>query len=87
MRSARNPRRLLEEVGDRVAASVGSACQSEHEAVSGVLAAMGTDAARAAGAVRLSVGAMPTSDEVKRAAGSLIEAWQSLVGVEQSRHP
>jgi len=47
----------------------------------------GIDAARAAGAVRLSVGAMTTSDEVKRAAGSLIEAWQSLVGVGQSRHP
>ena len=80
-------RRLLAEVGDRVAASVGSACHSEHDAVSGVLAAMGIDAARAAGAVRLSVGAMTTSDEVGRAAASLIEAWQRLVGADQSRQP
>ena len=33
---------------DIVAASVGSACPSEHDTVSGVLAAMGLDAARAA---------------------------------------
>ncbi|WPC67558.1 cysteine desulfurase family protein [Rhodoferax ferrireducens] len=72
-------RLLLAEVADVLAASVGSACHSEHDAVSGVLAAMGVDATRAAGAVRLSVGRMTTSDEIHRAAKSLATAWQSLL--------
>ncbi|MDO9164914.1 MAG: cysteine desulfurase family protein [Rhodoferax sp.] len=71
-------RALLAEAADVVAASVGSACHSEHDAVSGVLAAMGADAARASGAVRLSVGRMTTSEEVKRAAEGLAAAWQRL---------
>lgn len=72
-------RLLLAEVADVLAASVGSACHSEHDAVSGVLAAMGVDAMRASGAVRLSVGRMTTSDEVHDAAKSLAIAWQSLL--------
>lgn len=72
-------RLLLAEVADVLAASVGSACHSEHDAVSGVLAAMGVDATRAIGAVRLSVGRMTTTDEVHDAAKSLAIAWQSLV--------
>jgi cysteine desulfurase len=71
-------RALLAEAADVVAASVGSACHSEHDAVSGVLAAMGADAARAAGAVRLSVGRMTTPAEVERAAQGLVAAWQRL---------
>jgi cysteine desulfurase len=71
-------RALLGEAADVVAASVGSACHSEHDAVSGVLAAMGADAARAAGAVRLSVGRMTTLEEVRRAAEGLVAAWQRL---------
>lgn len=71
-------RALLGEAGDVVAASVGSACHSEHDAVSGVLAAMGLDSARAAGAVRLSVGRGTTRDEVERAAEALVCAWQQL---------
>ncbi len=71
-------RALLAEAADVVAASVGSACHSEHDAVSGVLAAMGADAARAAGAVRLSVGRMTTPEEVKRAGTALTAAWQRL---------
>lgn len=70
--------RLLHEVGNSVAASVGSACHSENDAVSGVLAAMGVSAERAAGAVRLSVGRMTTPEEITRAASSLIGAWQRL---------
>ena len=62
-----------------VAASVGSACHSEHDAVSGVLAAMGIDSVRAAGAVRLSVGWMTTEDDLARAAAGLIAAWRRLV--------
>jgi cysteine desulfurase len=70
--------RLLQEVVHSVAASVGSACHSEHDAVSGVLAAMGIGAARASGAVRLSVGRMTNSDEIAQAASSLVDAWQHL---------
>jgi cysteine desulfurase len=71
-------RALLGETADIVAASVGSACHSEHDAVSGVLAAMGADAARAAGAVRLSVGRGTTREEVERAAEALVWAWQQM---------
>ena len=71
-------RALLSEAAAVVAASVGSACHSEQDAVSGVLAAMGVDAARAAGAVRLSVGRTTTFEEIERAALGLITAWQRL---------
>lgn len=71
-------RRLLEQARDIVAASLGSACHSEHDAVSGVLAAMGVDSLRAVGAVRLSVGTMTTADEVCRAASGLIKAWRRV---------
>lgn len=71
-------RALLGEAAEVVAASVGSACHSEHDTVSGVLAAMGADAAQAAGAVRLSVGRMTTPEEVKRAAEGLAASWQRL---------
>lgn len=71
-------RALLGEAADVVAASVGSACHSEHDAVSGVLAAMGADAERAAGAVRLSVGRGTTLDEVERAADALACAWRQM---------
>lgn len=70
--------RLLQEVGSRVAASVGSACHSEHDAVSGVLAAMRISATRAAGAVRLSVGRMTTTEDITQASCCLIAAWQQL---------
>jgi cysteine desulfurase len=64
-------RELLSRVAGRVAASVGSACHSEADAVSGVLAAMGCDANRARGAVRLSVGWMSTLEEIEAAAAAL----------------
>jgi cysteine desulfurase len=73
-------RALLLEAGGIVAASVGSACHSEHDTVSGVLAAMGADASRAAGAVRLSVGRMTTDDDISRAASGLAAAWKRLAG-------
>jgi cysteine desulfurase len=74
-------RRLLDQASHIVAASLGSACHSEHDAVSGVLAAMGVSSMRAAGAVRLSVGSMTTPDEVNRAAQGLIEAWRAVVSL------
>lgn len=71
---------LLREAGDVVAASLGSACHSGDDTVSGVLAAMGIDAVRASGAIRLSVGRMTTHDDVERAADGLIAAWQRVRG-------
>jgi cysteine desulfurase len=68
-------RSLLAQVADKVAASVGSACHSEHDAISGVLAAMGIDAARASGAVRLSVGRTTREDDIDQAAAALIGVW------------
>ena len=71
-------RALLADAADTVAASVGSACHSEHDAVSGVLAAMGIAAARASGAVRLSVGRTTRTDDIDRAALALVAAWTRL---------
>ncbi len=67
----RNAKALLARLADTVAASAGSACHSEGDAVSGVLGAMGVSAARAAGAVRLSVGMTTTERDIDRAAGCL----------------
>lgn len=73
-------RALLAAAADVVAASVGSACHSDDDAVSGVLAAMGVDAARAAGAVRLSVGRGTTREEVELAAEALVRSWRRIRG-------
>ena len=44
--------------------------------MSSVLAAMGIGDARAAGALRLSVGVMTTRHEITQAARILVDAWQ-----------
>lgn len=72
-------RDLLVAAETSVAASVGSACHSHGDAVSGVLAAMGCDAGRARGAVRLSVGRETSTEDIERAAAALIAAWRKLV--------
>jgi len=69
---------LLHAAEGDVAASVGSACHSESEAVSGVLAAMGIRIDRAIGAVRLSVGMYTTEAEIRRAAMALARAWKEI---------
>jgi len=69
-------RELLDRAAAEVAASLGSACHAESDAVSGVLAAMGIDAALAMGAVRLSVGWMTTEEEIERAAAALVAAFE-----------
>lgn len=71
-------RALLANAADTVAASLGSACHSEHDTVSGVLAAMGFDAARARSAVRLSVGRTTSARDIDRAAAALVAAWANL---------
>ncbi|MFA6312915.1 MAG: cysteine desulfurase family protein [Sterolibacterium sp.] len=60
---------------NEVAASVGSACHSDADAVSGVLAAMDCGAARARGAVRLSVGTNTTMAEIASATAVLSDAF------------
>ncbi|MFY9511027.1 MAG: cysteine desulfurase family protein [Rubrivivax sp.] len=71
-------REVLAGAAQDVAASVGSACHSDNDAVSGVLAAMGLDARRARGAVRLSVGRTTQSADIERAASALSSAWERL---------
>jgi len=66
---------LLQSTAADVAASVGSACHADSQAVSGVLAALGVDASIAAGAVRLSVGLPTMEDEIEHAAAALARAW------------
>lgn len=73
-------RSLLAATSDTVAASVGSACHSEQDAVSGVLAAMGFDAERARGAVRLSVGRATRAADIDQAVEALMAAWRRLAG-------
>lgn len=70
-------RALLERTAADVAASVGSACHAEIGTLSGALAAMGADAVTARGAVRFSVGAPTTEEEIDRAVGALTAAWRA----------
>lgn len=70
--------RALLAAAPSIAASVGSACHSDEDAVSGVLGAMGVDPARARGAVRLSLGEPTSMDDVVLAADALISAWHGL---------
>lgn len=62
-----------------LAASLGSACHEEGDVVSGVLAAMGCDARRARGAVRLSLGSHNDPVQIEAAAQALIASWSRLV--------
>ncbi|HSH29663.1 MAG TPA: cysteine desulfurase family protein, partial [Thiohalobacter sp.] len=71
-------RALLDAVGDRIAASVGSACHEDSGAVSGVLAAMGLPPERARGAVRLSLGRFTRDGDIARAADILRQAHARL---------
>ena len=71
-------RALLESAANQIAASVGSACHSHGDAVSGVLAAIGASADRARGSVRLSVGISTTEDEIKRASQILTNSWREI---------
>lgn len=64
-----------------LAASVGSACHEEGDAVSGVLAAMGCDPERARGAVRLSLGCDNDPVQIEAAAQALIAAWKRLAPI------
>ncbi|MAT66036.1 MAG: cysteine desulfurase NifS [Gammaproteobacteria bacterium] len=71
-------RALLEAAADSIAASVGSACHEDSDAVSGVLAAMGVSPERARGAVRLSAGRFTSDGDIDRAADVLLAAHAGL---------
>lgn len=70
--------RDLMAAASEVAASVGSACHFETDAVSGVFAAMDCSPAGARGAVRLSVGFPLAAGEVSVAAASLGSTWRLI---------
>jgi len=67
-------RELLEQAAGDIAASVGSACHEESDAVSGVLGAMRISQQRARGAVRFSLGVPTTVLDVERAGNALLSA-------------
>ena len=56
---------------DGVCATTGSACRDGSASPSGVLAAMGIDQNRAAGAIRFSVGRFTTTEEIDQVVGQL----------------
>jgi cysteine desulfurase len=58
-----------------IAASTGSACHDNRELASQVILAMGVPPEEAVGSVRLSLGRSTTQDDVHRAAGALVRAW------------
>ena len=64
--------RLLETIGQEVAASAGSACHSCATTISPVLRAMGVPAEWAHGAVRLTTGRFTTPAEIAAAATSIV---------------
>jgi cysteine desulfurase NifS/selenium donor protein len=70
---------LLDEVGDRVAASAGAACHADEVEVSAVLEAMGVPPEFAMGTIRLSTGRMTTADEIDEAAGLIAAAAERLM--------
>ncbi len=61
-----------------VCASTGSACHTGSLAMSPTLEAMGLDPDEARGTVRLSVGWFTSEDDIERAAGMLLGAWEDL---------
>jgi cysteine desulfurase NifS/selenium donor protein len=61
-----------------VAASAGAACHSDQVTVSGVLSAMGVPVEIAMGTIRLSTGRFNTEEEIRQAAGIIINSVRSL---------
>jgi cysteine desulfurase len=65
---------LLEQIGDRVAASAGSACHADSVTVSGVLAAMQVPLEYAMGTIRFSVGRGTTEPQIDQAIPIIADA-------------
>jgi cysteine desulfurase len=70
--------RLLEEIGQEVAASAGAACHSDRIAVSPVLEAMGIPPVFAKGTLRFSTGKTTTPQEIDHAADAVVAAVLKL---------
>jgi cysteine desulfurase len=67
---------LLDRIGDRVAASAGSACHSGSTEVSPVLLAMRVPEEFARGTLRLSTGRMTTREEIEEAILAICQNYQ-----------
>ncbi len=65
---------LLSEIGGEVAASAGAACHADEVKISAVLEAMAIPVEWAMGTVRFSVGRSTTTEEIDRAAQTVVEA-------------
>ena len=76
---------MLLAAAPEIAASTASACHDGQESASAVILAMGVPAAEAMGSVRLTLGRGTTTDDVRRAAGALVRAWQSITSTNASR--
>jgi cysteine desulfurase len=70
--------RILDAIGDRVAASAGAACHSSGVKLSHVLEAMQVPEQWAKGTIRFSVGRMTTPEEIDQAIAVVIEAVKKL---------
>ncbi len=70
--------RILEKIGNEVAASAGAACHSNTISVSHVLEAMNLPIQWAKGTVRFSVGRMTTHSEVDRAIKIIVKAIKEI---------
>ncbi len=69
---------LLAAIGERVAASAGSACHADDVRLSPVLRAMGVDPEWGMGTLRLSVGRPTTEEEVDEAASAVAAGVEAL---------
>lgn len=70
----REANRLLEDVGQDVAASAGAACHSDAVVISHILKAMGIEEFWAKGTLRFSTGRMSTREEIDQALQLIVQA-------------
>jgi cysteine desulfurase len=74
--------RLIQAIGDRVAASAGATCHSTEDApVSGVLRAMGVPLEYARGTLRLSLGPKTSAGDVTLAASIIAHEAKKQLGI------
>ena len=70
--------RLIGQVSSKLAISASSACQSQSKTPSHVLQALGIDAARQRGSIRIGIGRFTTDEEVRFTAQILIDAVSKI---------
>jgi len=70
--------RILEAIGNEVAASAGAACHADRVEISHVLKAMGVPIEWAKGTLRLSTGRMTAAPQIDRAAAVIVEAANKI---------